>query len=359
MPQFVLDCAKLDEAINKTGFPTEYNVQQKLIAHGWKVISNRYYIDDQKKIEREIDLLATKNGINLIISCKKSDTEFWTFMTSRNTDVAVPFEYNDGIVQYFCIEERDVFQRIAARYPGLASLLQANDSVRAFQQITKDKYTANNDKHIYDSIITTIKAAEYEGTSTINFMLSIFEGELVQKNFDDGQSRTIDEIKYINRHCIGDNDKYYCVHFIKYDALESVIDVYDQAVEELPRFINDLHQEFITDIFDHPSRIAAFQRAFEDDFFDSLYEEVERGNDYFHDLATNPTGIRLYMSRSGKLHLAFNLFLFSHRATMASRINEDDTCRSLMSKSLKKFFGYEGPFVIENDKEAEEIADRG
>lgn len=129
MPQFVLDCAKLDEAINKTGFPTEYNVQQKLIVHGWKVISNRYYIDDQKKIEREIDLLATKNGINLIISCKKSDTEFWTFMTSRNTDVAVPFEYNDGIVQYFCIEELDVFQRIAARYTQKSKKLKFHKSV--------------------------------------------------------------------------------------------------------------------------------------------------------------------------------------------------------------------------------------
>lgn len=278
-------------------------------------------------------------------------------MTSRNIDVAVPFEYKDQITEYFCDEERDVLQRIASRYPGLSSLLEANNTVRAFQQISKEKYTTNNDKHIYDSIITTIKAAEFEGTSTINFMLSIFEGELIQKNFDDGKISTIDEIKYINRHCIGDNDKYYCVHFIKYDALERLISTYDHAVEELPRFINDLHLEFKTNLFEHPKRIAAFQRAFEDDFYNGLYEEVERGNDYYHDLATNPTDIKISMSHSGKLHLAFNLFLFSHRKAMANKMNRDKTCRYLLAKSLKKFFGYEGPFVIENDKEAEERAD--
>lgn len=358
MSDFTLDSTRLDEAINKTGFPTEYSVQQRLNAHGWKVISNRYYIDDQKKIEREIDLLATKNGINLIISCKKSDTEFWMFMTSRNTDVYVPFDYNDQIVQYFCKEERDVFQRIASNYPGLSFLLQADDNVRAFQQITKDRYTPSNDKHIYDSIITTIKAAEFEGTGTINFMLSIFEGEFVQKNFDTGESKTIDEIKYINRHWIGHNDKYYCVHFIKYDALEAVINTYDQVVDELPRFVNELNETFKTGIFEHPSRVAAFQKQFEDDFYTKLYEEVEKGNDQFHDLATNPTDIRLYMSRRGKLHLAFNLFLFSHRAAMGRRINRDETCRKLIARSLKKFYGYEGIFVIENDEEIEDAADR-
>lgn len=76
MTQFQLNAQLLEEAINKTGFPTEYKVQKLLESHGWSVISNRYYIDEQKKVEREIDLLALKNGIRLVISCKKSDTDF-------------------------------------------------------------------------------------------------------------------------------------------------------------------------------------------------------------------------------------------------------------------------------------------
>ena len=55
MPSFVLDSGKLDKAINATGFPTEYKVEKILESHGWKVVPNRYYIDDQKKIEREIE----------------------------------------------------------------------------------------------------------------------------------------------------------------------------------------------------------------------------------------------------------------------------------------------------------------
>lgn len=76
------DVEKLEYTINRTGFPMEYEVQKILEKHGWSVVSNKFYVDDIKKIEREIDLVATKRvmqdkvlcEVNLIISCKKSES---------------------------------------------------------------------------------------------------------------------------------------------------------------------------------------------------------------------------------------------------------------------------------------------
>lgn len=359
MPVFQLNKSALSEAINRTGFPTEYKVQELLESRGWQVISNRYYIDDQKKIEREIDLVATKNGIKLVISCKKSDTEFWAFMTSENPGVDVPFEYktDDRVVNYFWDFEQDTLRHIIERYPNLSQLLTSTEQVRAFQQIVTKNYLPNNDKQIYDSIITTIKAAEYEGAHSqadiAYFMISIFEGELVKYDFDTNDSITIDDIKYVNRHFIGNNDRYYCVHFIKYAALEKAIETYDAAAEELPKLINDLHTEFVTDVFSKKSRIDLFWDDVRDDFFEGVYRQYNHTPTDFSSLSTNPCDIRWSFSKSGKLHLAFNLFLFTHPASFAAEINQDEYCRNQMALLLKRYYGFGGQFVIENNPKLE------
>ena len=347
----------LNESINKTGFPTEYEVQKKFESHGWYVISNRYYIDDQKKIEREIDLVATKNGVKLVISCKKSDEEFWTFMTSKNLGEKVPFDFkiDDPIVKYFFNFEEDTLYEKMSGYEGFSSLLSVPDSVRAFQQFKEVGYKPNNDKHIYDSIITTIKAADYESThstkNAVYFMLSVFNGEMLQKDFDSGEIKAIEDIKYINRHYIGDNEREYCVHFIKFDALDGAIGIYDKVAEEVPQLVKNLHTEFAADIFAHKSRVDFYWKRLEKNFFDELYEYY--GNIHSSpvgDLSTFTTNIRWYMSNNN-LHLAFDLSLFEDSETLANNINKDEFCRKLMAKLLKQYYDYNGNFVMENDND--------
>lgn len=360
MVSFQLNSQFLDEAISKTGFLTEYNVQKLLEKHGWNVISNRYYIDDQKKIEREIDLLAFKNGVRLVISCKKSDTDFWTFMTSQNNGVVVPLEYKtkDKIIRYFLNNEEDVFRTIISKYSGFASVMALPEMVRAFQQIVISTYKHNNDKHIYDSIITTIKAAEYEENhskeNALYFILSVFEGEMVKKDFDTGISSVIDDIKYVNRHYIGSDDRYYCVHFVKLGVLDKILYEYDKIAEELPYIINDLHNEFKKDVFKKPKRWEFFWRKLEHKFFHKIHDHYGYTESALSSLATNPMAeIRPYLAKNGKLHLAFKLFLFVDSDSFGQEINRDEYCRNLMARLLKEFYGYEGNFVIENDREAE------
>ncbi len=46
--------------INKTGFPFEFKISKILENNNWNVINNRYYIDTNSNIEREIDIVAYK-----------------------------------------------------------------------------------------------------------------------------------------------------------------------------------------------------------------------------------------------------------------------------------------------------------
>ena len=55
---------KIESAVLQSGFPLEHYIGNILKKHGWSIISNRYYIDDLKNVEREIDILAYKTYID-------------------------------------------------------------------------------------------------------------------------------------------------------------------------------------------------------------------------------------------------------------------------------------------------------
>lgn len=71
---------------------------------------------------------------------------------------------------------------------------------------------SENDKKIYDSVITSIKAQEYEirslkkckkNNSFYNFnILSIFEGSMLESYYKEEKSiiQEITDIRYLNRH---------------------------------------------------------------------------------------------------------------------------------------------------------------
>ena len=120
----------LEKAINASGFPFEQYVSKVLLHHGWTIIPNRYYIDDIKGVEREIDILAykilddKKENIcyytTLIISCKKSDSSKWCFLTRDvdKLDVNVnyfPFHYLSDDERLINITESQI-AKIEASY---------------------------------------------------------------------------------------------------------------------------------------------------------------------------------------------------------------------------------------------------
>ena len=234
---------KVIGAIEQTGYVLEYYISEQLRSNGWQVINSRYYIDDLKGIEREIDIMAYKATVYdhiayytvLIISCKKATKGFWTFLTRRrpendpNTEHFVINNYTtDKRLSYMLNSMQEYIKSSLIKDPDVKKLFQIERLPFAFQQINSESYKTEDDKRIYDSIITTIKALEYEKENRsrpiidginnffYNFnLLSIFDGDFLEVFFNNkGQKNVtnVSEIKYINRHIVSKKEAFYKVH---------------------------------------------------------------------------------------------------------------------------------------------------
>ena len=256
-------------AIQRSGFPLEHQVGYILREHGWQTISNRYYIDDIKGTEREIDIVAYKLFLDeteqieyittLIISCKKNEKNKWCFLTRSTdpTDANInrnPFHYctTDERLDYMTKRHKGVLIRQYKSEKDVRDLYDFSENVFAYEKIrdAKDKsekekgmFVLNGNTDIYESIITTIKALNFEKSSRIKryekyrykryytfHLLSVFGGEMVKDHFEENGTQVIeniDEIKYLNRHIINNEEDFYVVNFIQIDNFENRLNLFD------------------------------------------------------------------------------------------------------------------------------------
>ncbi|WP_175990485.1 hypothetical protein [Bacillus sp. Marseille-Q1617] len=272
-----MDIEKIKLGINKTGFVHEYKVCEILEQNKWNVINNRYYLDDVQEINREIDIIAYRvNEVedilyytSLIISCKKSESNIWSFLTKdiKNGDPNINFcpisnWANDKVLSYMIKPEKveDEVWSVTSDHEELNFVYGINDHVFAFQQLNKTSYTPQNDKDIYNSIISSIKALEYEKNSLderknrkvmYNFnLISIFDGEMIKVHLNnEGESiEEIDEIKYLNRHIVNKNENFYRVHFIKFSRLQDYITNFNKLHHWNCEFYPNLRRDFFNNI---------------------------------------------------------------------------------------------------------------
>lgn len=361
-------------AFEQTGFSLEYQTQQTLRKHGWNVINSRYYVDDKTGAEREIDIVAYKKRqagdtvccTYLIVSCKKSAQSSWVFLTSDSGTAEEDF---DPCPLGIAVSAPNINAILSAEKPLAADLLMkfepyqkicgAPHKVLSFQQINRNSHRPEDDKQIFASIITTIKAAAYEkkyalthrrneGDICLDFhLLSVFEGGLKENYRHDSTNeiRDISEIKYINRHIIGDTDQFYRVHFISNDFFEEALEQYDRAAETLPNYYTALRGEFFSDIFSEAkkARLAPFWEQFKDELFREMFEEryCEDDRDYY-----NNSWLTTYkMDKDSRtLILYLDLSLFSKRKNIIAYLNRNRPLRARTARKLETYFHYTGPF---------------
>ena len=228
-----MDADKIIESINNTGFVLEYEVAHLFEENGWSVINNRYYLDDDNQKSREIDIIAYKVReidetfyyTTLIISCKKSNDHIWTFLV-KNLDEKDPniekypiTDWSNNPVISFMKEKQGFKNKVLAGIKDNENVeftYEIAEQVFAFQQLNKDNYKTRNDKDIYNSIITSIKALEYERNAlgsrvdrdaVYNFnILSVFDGDMYSLKYNGKVKPTVNEINNI-ADCIIKRDK--------------------------------------------------------------------------------------------------------------------------------------------------------
>lgn len=370
------------DAISHTGFPLEHEICNILKDQGWSIISNRYYIDDIKGTEREIDIIAyqiSDIGDNveyittLVISCKKSEQNRWCFLT-RDADTTsaninwTPLHFcsTDKRLKYILETQNN---QLVSRYlanRALNHLYSFNHQVFAFQVIQNSKKQPDKEKgnlcvksneDIYNSIITPIKAISAEKKSRFEkyhnqakrcylfYAISIFDGEMFEVKFDNKGNQSIDEIsgiKYLNRHIINNVDDFYIVDFIAKENFNNRLKLYDILHENNTQYLSGMLDDFYVNIFEHPERVDLFWKDFEADvnFMAHYYikEEVGLESDYRYNT--------LYYKFQEDdqcllIDISYDIRLY---AAQWEALNNMRDLRNMFRYHLRKYFKYVGKF---------------
>lgn len=373
-------------AIQRSGFPLEHQVGNILREHGWQTISNRYYIDDIKGTEREIDIVAYKLDLDeienieyittLIISCKKNEKNKWCFLTRSTdpTDANIdrnPFHYctTDERLDYMTKRHKGVLIRQYKSEKDVRDLYDFSENVFAYEKIrdAKDKsekgkgmFVLNGNTDIYESIITTIKALNFEKSSRIKryekyrykryytfHLLSVFGGEMVKDHFEEDGTQVIeniDEIKYLNRHIINNEEDFYVVNFIQIDNFENRLNLFDDIhkvnTEILPKFIDT----FYKDIFKYRDRVMLFW----DECSRELGEVIQTYADSdTHPIQTSDPLPRLFFVYDDKLIIW--IYDKSYKDDkLITELNDNERLKEEVNEILQRYYRYSGPFSIIN-----------
>lgn len=369
-------------AISQSGFPLEHYVGNVLRKHGWRIITNRYYIDDLKNIEREIDILAYKMHTDdqemiqyytgLIISCKKSKKYTWCFLT-RESDVLdsnvdwTPLHFctSDARLKYMTEKHRDILISAYKKHSAIKHLYDFPESVFAYQQLvvadsnkkghTAGDYYIDGNEDIYNSIITSIKALDTEKRSRTEnaakkkykryymfHLISVYDGTMVKDYFDDeGQQyvEQIQDIKYLNRHIVNKVDDFYIVNFTTKRNFEYRLNLWDYFHSYNTRLLKYVIAEYYKDIFCEKEKVDIFWNNFKNLTRWRIENSLQKLSEY--DRLDNTEISYSYDGKMLKLEIYCNPYLDS---TVIEKLNEDAALIEFVKKCLINIYRYKGEF---------------
>jgi hypothetical protein len=366
-----VDKEKIIEGINKTGFVHEYKVCKILEQNGWNVINNRYYLDDVQEVNREIDVIAYKVGqveevlcyTTLIISCKKSESNIWSFLTKdiKEGDPNINFcpisnWSNDKVLKYMTVPEK-IEEKILKETPrdnNLNFVYGINEHVFAFQQLHKTNYKPQNDKDIYNSIISSIKALEYEKNSLeerknrqviYNFnLLSIFDGEMIKVHLNGEEEiiEDIDEIKYLNRHIVNKKENFYRVHFMKSSRFNELISHFNELHVWNCEFYKTLIDEFYENLTveNTKEKLNLLLPEFIDEVVWNLMLGIKGYTIDQLDIKYESSKNQILVGASGKD------LDYQDEQNIAKGLSESETAINIIQEGLQKIYRYTGKFEI-------------
>lgn len=365
-----MDLSKFEKQILKTGFVLENLVAQKLKGAGWTVISNRYYVDDAEETVREIDLVAYKATkvqnvliyTSLIISCKKNEENAWALL-ARPIDTKDPNSdwwplhawSNDPALSYELQQ-----QGLARRYHDELNTAGVEEPLRlpekevfAFQMMNKTSGAPQNDKPIFDSVTSLMKAQSYEvsalplrrKTSTpclYQFnLLTIVDTELIRLELDGDSvtATTIDSEHYVARYIVREKETFSRIRFIKADHFYNCIAEYDRLHLANCQWFTDQLASFYADAIKHPGRVSVFLEQFRADLKWYLELQIKRNLDVDIDLKD----LSIEWKETTKIPAITELF----PEDVLKFLNSSSECLRRASLSLKRLYRYQGPMQFD------------
>jgi len=374
-----LDIHKYEENIKKTGFPLEFRISETLRKEKWSVINNRYYIDDQSGTVREIDIVAYKTKkvkdfwlfTTLIISCKKSDENLWALLSKnidkndRNTDWKPVHVWTENQVLKFVLSKNDwknnYYEYITQS--GIEDALCVPElHIFAFQEMKIENGKPQNDKSIFSSITSLMKAQAYELSSLPkrkrkkdNFiyqfnLISIIDSELIRLHFegDDITGCQIEQGHYIGRYIINKEETFARIHFIKEASFGNILSDYGLYHEANCSFFEKIYDDFYIDVVKDYEKRGLFKEELSQKIKWIIYSKIKNIHERMEDLKE----ISLHWDNKQEiLDIGINI-----NEEEANILNSSSNTIEAMKKLLNDIYRYKGDFKFTKFADFDDIS---
>lgn len=359
-----IDLKLFEENIKKTGFTLEYKASEIFRRHGWTLINNKFYIDDVQGSVREVDMVAYKTTkfedifayTVIIVSCKKDDQNTWVLLAKERNAVDPNVNWyplhvwtNDRVVNCMLTTspwEKEYVQN--AMTSKFSAILEPGYHVFAFQEMNKINGRPQNDKAIFSSISSLMKAQGYEIDSlgrrkttkccyTFN-LIAVVDTELVRLLFNrDGvKGDEIQDDLYIGSYIINQKEVNARIHLCKIGKLDNLLKSYDLLHKFNVDFFKKLYQAYFETPFADRDRTDLFEKDFTKKVVHHLnYLLRQSGSKH---------------QETGDLYLFWDTseaslrIMFSGDEEEARVLNTNKQLSTLTAEALKLLYRYDGKF---------------
>lgn len=358
------------DQIGKTGFILENRIAQTLKAAGWTVICGKYYVDDLQETVREIDVIAYRVAkvehldvyTVLVISCKKSDDRAWALLAREvnlkdpNSDWS-PFHAwsNDKALAYQLSRPS-----VGGQYQDDVTALGVRDvlakpavDVFAFQELNRKDGKPQNDKSIFASVTSLMKAQAYElgalpgrkkAPSVYQFnLLSVVEGELLRLMFADETitCTAIQSEHYLARYIIKKRETFSRIRFMQASVFRDSLEDYERLHQANATWFERKYSSFYEGVLDDYGRKAVLIDDFRRELSFTISWQLR--NEKFVDDDASALSVH-WNDKINQVEL--NLYLEDSEILF---LNEDERVQDCVKDALLKVFRYEGPFNFTNE----------
>jgi hypothetical protein len=332
-------------------------------ARDWNVHHGKHYVDDVERSVREIDIIAYKEdeieGIEVhtvcVVSCKTTQDRAWVMLARpggpddwmRERTVRHVWTTDDALK--YMLERSSWEFAYAKRLAkgNMAAWNEPDNVVFAFQEMDKHDGSAKNDKNIFASIISLLKAQAYEiaarSSASVDDLygapklyqynlISVVDAPLVRLDYPDGDGQP-QPIEVVAQTCLAD----YIVNqvpvsalirFVTVDGLDAELAGLDHLHAHNLKYFSRLRRKFYADAVKDSSK----RRLFEERVAKRLAAEVGIGS---------IRADQLSLAWDGETEVALLRVAGTGREEI-ERLNENAGLRTKLSETLATYYRYQG-----------------
>jgi len=320
---------------------------------------------------REIDLLAYKVSIvkdfslytALIISCKKNESNAWALLSRPVEEQDPNYNWrpfkgwsNHPALQYYMKGKNwphNYHEKLSKECPELFQPPPVD--VFAFQEMNKASGSVQNDKAIFSSITSLMKAQSYE-MSTLEGrqknkkrlyqfnLVSLIDSDLVRVFFegDKIESSFVDSEDYLCRYILNSEEAIARIKFVTAKSFPEVIKDYSKLHSKNKEVFSEYYDKFYSDAY------KVWQKAnlLMGDFRNAIRSDLTAARHRYDRKFIAFSDVGTYWHTEEK-RLVIELHHESITLPMIDSLNRDEALKGVVTKALVDIFHYDGEYTFE------------